>query len=110
MAQRDPTLTSRMGAKALEGGAERSQASLAATRERSSFQKHMYRKWNTGDVYAPHDLSGVEQKKWKLARKTPSSDVFDTLGINPITEYKVRRVPSSHTRPASALTPCRTSP
>lgn len=91
-AHRDPSLASRMGAKAFEGGAERNQAMFAAARERQSFQKHMYRKWNTGDVYAPHDLSGVEQKKWKLARKTPSSDVFDTLGINPVTEYKVRRL------------------
>ena len=82
-----------MGARAFEGVTERSQAVFAASRERQNFQKHMYRKWNTGDVYAPHDLSGVEQKKWKLARRTPSSDAFDTLGINPIAEYKVRHEP-----------------
>lgn len=50
----------------------------------------MYRRWNAGDVYAPHDLSGPEQKKWKVGRTTPQSDAFDVLGINPISEYKVR--------------------
>ncbi|KAJ4347329.1 uncharacterized protein N0V89_011270 [Didymosphaeria variabile] len=86
---KDPKLATRMGAMALEGAADRQRALMQASQERQNFQKHIYRKWNTGDVYAPHDLSGVEQKKWKLARKTPSSDAFDTLGINPINEYKV---------------------
>lgn len=90
---KDPSLASRMGARAFEGVTERTNAVVAASRERQNFQKHMYRKWNTGDVYAPHDLSGVEQKKWKTARKTPSSDAFDTLGINPVAEYKVRYKP-----------------
>ncbi|KAF1979618.1 ribosomal protein S18 [Bimuria novae-zelandiae CBS 107.79] len=77
-----------MGARAFEGSTERRAAGLAASQERQNFQKHVYRKWNTGDVYAPHDLSGAEQKKWKMARKTPTSDAFDTLGINPVNEYK----------------------
>lgn len=54
------------------------------------YTKHMYRRWKSGDVYAPHDLSGPEQKKWKFGRTTPQSDAFDVLGINPINEYKVR--------------------
>lgn len=87
-ATRDPKLAMRMGAMAFEGGADRQRALLAASQERQSFQKQFYRKWNTGDVYAPHDLSAVEQKKWKMARKSPASDAFDTLGISPITEYK----------------------
>lgn len=51
----------------------------------------MYRRWMVGDVYAPHDLSGLEQSKWKrLRRRTkPKQDVFDQLGINPIHHYKV---------------------
>ncbi|KAF2008523.1 ribosomal protein S18 [Aaosphaeria arxii CBS 175.79] len=53
-----------------------------------TYTKQMFRKWNAGDVYSPHDLSGAEQKKWKMGRRTPPSDVFDTLGINPINEYK----------------------
>ncbi|KAL1595299.1 hypothetical protein SLS60_009989 [Paraconiothyrium brasiliense] len=90
---KDPKLATRMGAMALEGAADRQRALMQASQERQNFQKHIYRKWNTGDVYAPHDLSGVEQRKWKIARKTPSSDAFDTLGINPITEYKVATQP-----------------
>ncbi|KAF2108315.1 ribosomal protein S18 [Lophiotrema nucula] len=55
---------------------------------RDSYQRQIHRKWKTGDVYAPHDLSGAEQMKWKRAKKTTRSDAFDTLGINPINEYK----------------------
>lgn len=53
------------------------------------YQRQIHRKWQPGDVYAPHDLSGPEQKKWKTGRRRPQSDAFDTLGINPVTEYKV---------------------
>lgn len=61
--------------------------------KRASYQKQIYRRWLTGDVYAPHDLSGSEQKKWKTAKKRPTSDAFDALGINPINEYKVSQWP-----------------
>lgn len=47
--------------------------------------------WRTGDVYAPHDLSSVEANKWRN-RKNREKDVFDILGINPLSEYKVRRM------------------
>jgi small subunit ribosomal protein S18 len=56
-----------------------------------AFKKQSFRKWKQGDVYAPRDLSGVEQKKWKNARRAPQNDAFDVLGINPINEYKVRQ-------------------
>lgn len=45
-------------------------------------------KWKVGDVYAPHDLSAVEARKWSR-RKSSERDVFDVLGINPLEEYKV---------------------
>jgi hypothetical protein len=64
--------------------------SVQNSARRTSFLKQMHRKWTAGDVYAPHDLSGAEQKKWKTGRKTPQSDAFDRLGIDPINEYKVR--------------------
>jgi len=41
-------------------------------------------------VYAPHDLSPEEMKKWKK-RKSPTMDAFDALGINPLDQYKVYR-------------------
>ena len=50
----------------------------------------MWRKWKVGDVYAPHDLTGPEQAKWKKSRQLPKSDAFDALGIDPLNEYKVQ--------------------
>ncbi|KAF9694864.1 hypothetical protein EKO04_006766 [Ascochyta lentis] len=61
---------------------------MIESERRSQFQRQMYRKWQPGDVYSPHDLTGAEQKKWKFGRKKPQSDAFDVLGINPINEYK----------------------
>ncbi|ORY12609.1 ribosomal protein S18 [Clohesyomyces aquaticus] len=53
-----------------------------------AFSRQVHRRWKAGDVYAPHDLSGPEQKKWKFGRQTPQTDAFDTLGIDPVNEYK----------------------
>ena len=53
-----------------------------------------HRRWKQGDVYAPHDLSPAEMRKWRQ-RPTRSSDVFDALALNPINEYKVRLSPTS---------------
>ncbi|PVH94233.1 ribosomal protein S18 [Periconia macrospinosa] len=61
---------------------------LAVGTQRKAYQKNIYRRWQPGDVYAPHDLSGAEQNKWRLGRNAPRSDAFETLGINPINEYK----------------------
>ncbi|CAG5186602.1 uncharacterized protein ALTATR162_LOCUS11629 [Alternaria atra] len=61
---------------------------LAESERLAQYQRQIYRKWQPGDVYAPHDLSGTEQKKWKYGRKKPQQDAFDVLGINPVLEYK----------------------
>ncbi|KAH0562312.1 hypothetical protein GP486_002993 [Trichoglossum hirsutum] len=53
----------------------------------TDLEKMMTRKWKVGDVYAPHDLSPAEMKKWRT-RVKPSRDPFDVLAINPIHEYK----------------------
>lgn len=46
-------------------------------------------KWKVGDIYAPHDLTGVETAKWrKRSVATPTSDTFDTLALDPLKEYK----------------------
>jgi len=47
------------------------------------------RDWKIGDVYAPHDLSAAEARKWKK-RVTPTIDAFDALSLNPLDLYKVR--------------------
>lgn len=50
--------------------------------------KQITRRWKPGDVYAPHDLTGVEMQKWRQ-RGNPDTDVFDILDLNPLDEYKV---------------------
>lgn len=63
---------------------------VVESERRSNFQRQIYRRWKPGDVYSPSDLSGAEQKKWKVGRAKPTADAFDVLGINPVSEYKVR--------------------
>lgn len=62
---------------------------MLESERREQFQRQIYRKWQAGDVYSPHDLTGAEQRKWKFGRKKPQQDAFDVLGINPLNEYKV---------------------
>ena len=48
------------------------------------------RRWNKGDIYAPHDLSSVENMKWKRqGRNKPNVDVLDVLDFNPMEHYRV---------------------
>ncbi|KAI9769521.1 MAG: hypothetical protein M1840_003998 [Geoglossum simile] len=61
---------------------------IAEHEQSSDLEKLMTRRWAPGDVYAPHDLSPAEMKKWRV-RVKPSRDAFDVLAINPIDEYKV---------------------
>jgi hypothetical protein len=61
---------------------------IAEHEQSSDLEKLMTRRWAPGDVYAPHDLSPAEMKKWRIKMK-PSRDAFDILAINPIDEYKV---------------------
>ena len=52
------------------------------------FLRQMPRQWKTGDVYAPHDLSPYEMKKWRR-QSGPKKDVLDMLGVNPLDMYRV---------------------
>jgi small subunit ribosomal protein S18 len=65
------------------------EAREAKNQENSLLSRHLTRNWKAGDVYAPHDLSGIEAKRWK-DKRTPTTDAFDALSINPLTLYKVR--------------------
>lgn len=38
-------------------------------------------------MYAPHDLSAAESRKWR-SKKAPTTDAFDVLSINPLNLYK----------------------
>jgi hypothetical protein len=74
---------------------------MVESERREQFQRQIFRRWQTGDIYSPHDLTGAEQKKWKFGRKKPQSDAFDVLGINPVNEYKVgRSIPCARCMPA----------
>ncbi|MCJ1295585.1 WD40 repeat-like protein [Xylographa carneopallida] len=58
-------------------------------RERSrDLERMQVRRWKVGNVYAPHDLSPAEMKKWRQKTR-PDRDVFDALAINPIDHYMV---------------------
>ena len=62
---------------------------LAKHKQALDLTKQIGRRWKTGDVYAPHDLSDIEMQKWKK-RGTPGQDVCDVLEIDPKLEYRVR--------------------
>jgi len=50
--------------------------------------RQIKRRWKAGDVYAPHDLSGVEVQKWSK-NEQPSRDIFDMLNFDPLSNYWV---------------------
>ncbi|AEO62409.1 uncharacterized protein THITE_2106534 [Thermothielavioides terrestris NRRL 8126] len=52
-----------------------------------NYMRQMPRRWKTGDVYAPRDLSPTEMDKWRQARP-PETDVVDMFGFNPLDNYK----------------------
>ncbi|CAK4003995.1 ribosomal S18 [Lecanosticta acicola] len=68
----------------------RALAELSRRVSTGDLERQQPRRWNLGDVYAPHDISGVEASKWKPNRKQPKTkfDVLDRLRINPIHHYK----------------------
>ena len=67
---------------------QRTQEDLAKHKQALEITKQISRRWKTGDVYAPHDLSAAEMRKWKQ-RGVPRDDVVDVLGLKPVEEYKV---------------------
>lgn len=70
---------------------QETEANVQRTQDRQDLERQMTRRWKVGDVYAPHDLSGVEMSKWKQVQQKgrPKKDVFDMLRINPLAHYKV---------------------
>ncbi|KAI1778113.1 ribosomal protein S18 [Hypoxylon cercidicola] len=51
------------------------------------YTRQITRRWNAGDVYAPHDMSPSEMAKWRRnqARK---KDLVDMLGLRPLDMYR----------------------
>lgn len=57
-----------------------------------NFQRQMPRRWQDGEVYAPHDLSEVEARKWKKVSNV-QRDLVDMLGLRPVDMYSVSALP-----------------
>ena len=67
------------------------QAALAQNERAAGVMKQMTRRWAPGDMYAPHDLSSVEQVKW--SRRQPGrKDVLDAIGWGGPGREKGRRL------------------
>jgi len=84
-----------VGKSIQETGAANRRIETAADIERAAYrqdlEKQLTRRWRSGDVYSPHDLSGVEMSKWKQIQPKgkPKRDILDMLKINPMDHYKV---------------------
>ena len=60
---------------------------VAQEKRNSGYSRMITRKWNEGDVYAPHDMSGAEMRKGRRSRRMP--DLVDRYKIRPLDMYKV---------------------
>ncbi|GAB7360435.1 hypothetical protein MBLNU230_g8389t1 [Neophaeotheca triangularis] len=70
-------------------------AELARATNRNDLETQLPRgaRWQLGDVYAPHDLSGVEANKFRKSRRDGTRargewDVVDVLGLQPKNMYR----------------------
>lgn len=69
--------------------------------ESRPLEKFQTREWKAGDIYAPHDLSPSQMKKWK-ERHAPPTDVFESLNLNPLNLYKVCEIWTSNAKAIAA--------
>lgn len=76
------------GAPGKKANITQARESLGKSWQARDLEGQQSRRWKQGDVYAPHDLSSVEMRKWKR-RGRPTTDAFDALAMNPLNEYKV---------------------
>ncbi|KAI1380657.1 ribosomal protein S18 [Hypoxylon crocopeplum] len=88
--RRDPTQTASDFYDRIQGTAARRMAVEEEMRQNSridDYSRQMTRRFNVGDVYAPHDLSPSEMAKWRRnqARK---KDLVDMLGLHPLDMYR----------------------
>jgi len=72
-------------------GSKRTAADAEKQKDIQDMGRQITRRWRAGDVYAPHDLTGVEMSKWKKVHQKgrPKKDAFDVLRLNPLDQYKV---------------------
>ncbi|KAH8671295.1 ribosomal protein S18 [Xylariales sp. PMI_506] len=53
----------------------------------SDYMRQSPRRWGVGEVYAPHDLSAAEARKWRKV-STVEKDLVDMLGLRPLDMYR----------------------
>ncbi|PYH84918.1 37S ribosomal protein S18 [Aspergillus uvarum CBS 121591] len=73
-----------------------------AINESRPLERFQTREWKAGDIYAPHDLSPSQMRRWK-ERHSPSTDVFDSLNLNPLTMYKNFSIMSEYMTPMGQI-------
>lgn len=81
--------------QAPEGESFKVEDELRGKNLQEDYMRQAPRRWNLGDVYAPHDLSSVEQRKWRGITNV-ERDLVDLLGLKPLDMYRVSfmRLPS----------------
>ncbi|KAG6104509.1 hypothetical protein E4U31_001925 [Claviceps sp. LM219 group G6] len=77
---------------------------LRNNKESGEFLREMPRRWETGDVYAPHDLSAVEMRKLRK-RASRKADVVDALQIRAKDMYKNYALLQEFTNAAGQILP-----
>ncbi|KAF3058010.1 hypothetical protein GL218_05509 [Daldinia childiae] len=71
---------------------------LRQNNKAEDYLRQLPRRWRTGDIYAPHDMSSAEMTKWRRtqARK---KDLVDILGLRPLDMYRNFSVVSEYMTP-----------
>ncbi|KAG6309698.1 hypothetical protein E4U44_006541 [Claviceps purpurea] len=77
---------------------------LRNNKESGEFLREMPRRWEAGDVYAPHDMSGVEMRKLRK-RASRKADVVDALQIRAKDMYKNFALLQEFTNAAGQILP-----
>jgi len=70
--------------------------------ESKILERFQIREWKAGDIYAPHDLSPAEMRKW-MKRQSPPADAFDALNMNPLDQYKNFSIMSEYITPMGRI-------
>ncbi|KAK0635650.1 hypothetical protein B0T17DRAFT_516875 [Bombardia bombarda] len=72
---------------------------LRDTTAKDNYMRQMPRRWQVGDVYAPKDLGPAEMKKWRKFNAGTKGDIIDTLGYNPLDNYRNFTLIAEYTTP-----------
>ncbi|KAG5955527.1 hypothetical protein E4U57_003382 [Claviceps arundinis] len=77
---------------------------LRNNKESGEFLREMPRRWEAGDVYAPHDLSAAEMRKLRK-RASRKADVVDALQVRAKDMYKNFALLQEFTNAAGQILP-----